>query len=325
MAEQKAAAQPAAAVPVHASLNNLLGTQNGTPRTTSTVNQGSAAANGQPVKPLGALSAGLSNGGQSQSPANVPQNPFAVFLPQPQAPIMVPQNPAPIGQDAQAQFQLLQLLAAQGIPPDEWATALQLLNLQGAIGIVPANNRTRQATVPSRDQDTHNPSPPSQSRRRPRSPYDRQRELSPQHRRDSPGAGQCRSHRDGRGDGRRGNDYRQRIPASRGQRSPTPPRNDAALPPPGPKSIQYDSSLPKGHIKVFSRTLFVGGVTSSEVYLRGLFSKYGVVQTCIVNVEKRHAFVKMINRKDAESARNGMEEYRTGDTQLCVSGTLPAH
>lgn len=70
---------------------------------------------------------------------------------------------------------------------------------------------------------------------------------------------------------------------------------------------------------MLSRTLFVGGVTSSEAHLRSLFAKFGVVQTCIVNVDKRHAFVKMIDRKDAESARNGMEEYKAGDTQLRVS------
>ena len=69
-------------------------------------------------------------------------------------------------------------------------------------------------------------------------------------------------------------------------------------------------------IRVLSRTLFVGGVTSTESHLRGLFSQYGVVQTCIVNVDKRHAFVKMINRKDALSARDGMEQYKTGEMQL---------
>jgi len=67
----------------------------------------------------------------------------------------------------------------------------------------------------------------------------------------------------------------------------------------------------------------VGGVTSSESHLRSLFSQYGVVQTCIVNVDKRHAFVKMINRRDAERARDGMEEYKTGDTQLRVCTIIP--
>jgi protein NRD1 len=43
-----------------------------------------------------------------------------------------------------------------------------------------------------------------------------------------------------------------------------------------------------------------------------------VVQTCIVNIDKRHAFVKMVNRRDAVTAREGMETYKSGDMQLRV-------
>ncbi|KEF63664.1 uncharacterized protein A1O9_01642 [Exophiala aquamarina CBS 119918] len=323
MAKQNAAPQQNPAVPAQSSLNNLLGSHNGTLQPNNTVNPGLAptASNAQGVNPLGALFAGMSNGAQSQSPANVPQNPLAAFLPQPQAPVTMAQNPAPVTQDTQAQLQLLQLLAAQGIPPDQWATALQLLNMQGAnngvngvpfpLPVPAANNWAGQASGPSRDALTR--SPPSQYRRRSRSPgYDRRRDLSPRRRRDSPGADQYRNDRDSR----RGNDYRQRSPAGRRGRTATPPGGDQKLPPPGPKNITRDPTLPKGHIKVFSRTLFVGGVTSSESHLRALFSQYGIVQTCIVNVDKRHAFVKMVNRRDAEKARDGMEEYKTGDTQL---------
>ncbi|OQV03552.1 RNA recognition motif aka RRM, RBD, or RNP domain-containing protein isoform 5 [Cladophialophora immunda] len=338
MAKQNTAAQPAIPAPAQTSLNNLLGAQNGIPLTNSTVNPGlaSAAANGPAVNQLGALFAGLSNGAQSQSPANVPANPLAAFLPQ-QAPApAVPQNPAPLSQDAQAQaqvqLQLLQLLASQGVPPDQWATALQLLNMQAAGGAaagsggggggasasglpfpppVPASNWAGQVQAPGPSRDAQTRSPPGQYRRRSRSPgYDRRRDLSPRRRRDSPGADGYRNDRDGR----RG-DYRQRSPMGRRRRSTTPP-SDYKLPPPGPKNVQWDPTLPKGHIKVYSRTLFVGGVTSSEAHLRGLFSKFGVVQTCIVNIDKRHAFIKMINRQDAESAREGMEEYKVGDMQL---------
>ena len=38
-----------------------------------------------------------------------------------------------------------------------------------------------------------------------------------------------------------------------------------------------------------------------------------------MNIDKRHAFVKMINRHDAVSAREGMEQYKSGDMQLRVS------
>lgn len=53
--------------------------------------------------------------------------------------------------------------------------------------------------------------------------------------------------------------------------------------------------------------------------MRQLFSRYGIVQTCIVNLDKRHAFVKMINRQDAVLAREGMENFKSGDMQLRVS------
>lgn len=57
---------------------------------------------------------------------------------------------------------------------------------------------------------------------------------------------------------------------------------------------------------------------SSEAHLRALFNQFGVVQTCIVNVDKRHAFIKMVNRVDAMKARDGMETYKSGDMQLRV-------
>lgn len=44
-----------------------------------------------------------------------------------------------------------------------------------------------------------------------------------------------------------------------------------------------------------------------------------MVQTCIVNVDKRHAFVKMISRSDAMTAKEGMERYRSAEMQLRVS------
>lgn len=57
---------------------------------------------------------------------------------------------------------------------------------------------------------------------------------------------------------------------------------------------------------------------SSEDVLRGIFSAFGTVQTCIVNVDKRHAFVKMITRRDAMAAKDGMERFKSPDMQLRV-------
>ncbi|KAI9670167.1 MAG: hypothetical protein M1817_004504 [Caeruleum heppii] len=67
---------------------------------------------------------------------------------------------------------------------------------------------------------------------------------------------------------------------------------------------------------ILSRTLFVGGVTCSEQELRNVFSRFGQVQTCIVNQEKRHGFVKMISRVDALAAKEGMENFKPQDMQL---------
>jgi protein NRD1 len=324
MAKQNPAAQPTAGLPGQGSLNSMLGVQNGNPALPPNVN-GLPTANGQPVNPLGAIFAGMSNGvQQTQSPA--PPNPFAAFLPQPQAPPVLPQAapvPAPGSDAQQQQIQLLQILAAQGVPPDQWATALQLLNMQtaqpqtGVPGMpfpapLPANTWPGQNSS-SRDAFTR--SPPNQYRRRSRSPgWERRRDASPRRRRDSPVYGDQRNGTDRDGD--RGNAYRRRSPPRRRQ-SLTPPK-DQALPPPGPRSIEWDRSMPPGCIKVLSRTLFVGGVTSSEPHLRSLFAPYGIVQTCIVNVDKRHAFVKMLYRKDAVVARTAMEEYKDGNNQLRV-------
>jgi protein NRD1 len=71
--------------------------------------------------------------------------------------------------------------------------------------------------------------------------------------------------------------------------------------------------MPREHIKVLSRTLFVGGAGGTEGEIRGIFSRFGKVQTCIVNQEKRHAFVKMVNRRDAVSAKEGMDNIQDPD------------
>lgn len=108
----------------------------------------------------------------------------------------------------------------------------------------------------------HTRSPPY--RRRSRSPWDRRREVSPPRRRESPVYGEYRNESPGRrgaGGMRGGRGYRDRSPGRGRRRSPSPQRNADNLPPPGPKMIEWDPSLPNGCIKVLSRTLFVGGVT----------------------------------------------------------------
>ncbi|KAL4927808.1 Nrd1 complex RNA-binding subunit [Aspergillus undulatus] len=356
MAKQNtgAPAAPAAAAPVNPL--SALSQQGTIPQpTSSSVDQAlqpQAAPAG--VNPYGAVAnpfAALGNLAQNpalvqpQSQSHTPtplaaaQNPLAALLPPATA---APPHPPTMTPDGlQQQLQLLQMLAAQGIPQDQWATALQLLTFSNTAGVTNpsagqmpgfnlpgqnanawgahADSQSRDFGDRERDRD-YMRSPPGGYRRRSRSPgWDRRRDVSPPRRRDSPVYGEYHGDSPGRrgGDprGRRGNDYRQRSPPGRRRRSPSP-RKDPALPPPGPKLIEWDYSIGQGNIKVLSRTLFVGGVTSSEAHLRSLFSKFGIVQTCIVNIDKRHAFIKMISRQDAISAREGMESYKTGDMQL---------
>ncbi|RAH48542.1 Nrd1 complex RNA-binding subunit [Aspergillus brunneoviolaceus CBS 621.78] len=363
MAKQNTAAPAAPAVAAPANPLNAL-SQPGTVLQTmpSSVDQASQPSSGQagvnPYAPGTMVTPFTALGNIVQNPALVPpqnpsqshtpnplaaaQNPLAALLPQSTA---APTQPNSVGPDAlQQQLQLLQLLYAQGIPQEQWGTALQILSLSNATNMgtmnpgqaPPSFNLTAGQNIgawgarpdsQSRDYDRDRDreymrSPPSQyGRRRSHSPgYDRRREASPPRRRDSPVYGEYHGDSPGRrgGDprGRRGNEYRQRSPPGRRRRSPSPSRKDPALPPPGPKFMEWDYSIGQGNIKVLSRTLFVGGVTSSEAHLRSLFSKFGVVQTCIVNIDKRHAFIKMISRQDAVNARDGMESYKSGDMQL---------
>ncbi len=57
----------------------------------------------------------------------------------------------------------------------------------------------------------------------------------------------------------------------------------------------------------------------SEAELRNIFSRFGTVQTCIVNKDKRHAFVKMLTRKDAVSAKENTEDNKSLEVPLRVS------
>ncbi|KAI9041705.1 Nrd1 complex RNA-binding subunit [Aspergillus affinis] len=300
------------------------------------VNPYAAGVMGTPFAALGSVpgaSPGLvqpQSQSQTPNPLGAAPNPLAALLPQATA-APTQQTPSMGPDPLQQQLQLLQALAAQGIPQEQWLPALQLLtNMtagQAPGGFsMPGQNVNAWGARPDsqardfdRDPRDFMRSPPGQYHRgRSRSPgWDRR--PSPPRRRDSPVYGEYHGDSPGRrgGDprGRRAADYRQRSPPGRRRRSPSP-RKDLALPPPGKKFIEWDYSIGQNHIKVLSRTLFVGGVTSSESALRGLFGKFGIVQTCIVNIDKRHAFIKMIGREDAIRARDGMESYRSGEMQL---------
>lgn len=293
MAKQNTAAPAAPAMTAQSNPLSALTQQNSAPQPApSTVEQASQPPNGQAaVNPYAAGTmpmpfAGLGNvtqnptlvQPQSQShtpnPLTAAQNPLAALLPQATAP---PAQPMPaMGTDPlQQQFQLLQLLAAQGIPQEQWGTALQILSLSNATNMgnmnpgqaagytnLPGQNVNAWGSRPDsqsrddRDRD-YIRSPPGQYRRRSRSPgWDRRRDVSPPRRRDSPVYGEYHGDSPGRrgGDsrdmrGRRPNEYRQRSPPGRRRRSPSPPRKDPTLPPPGPKLMEWDYSIGQGNIK----------------------------------------------------------------------------
>lgn len=216
---------------------------------------------------------GMANGanpfaGLMSSVPNFAQNMQSMPNAQPsmQANPMMPQNTTP--QALQQQVQLLQMLQAQGVPQDQWAPLLSALMIaSGAGGGMPGGaaqpswqpNGGYGRDDPSRDRngyDSYNVRSPSgryRDRSRSRSPvgYNRRRDASPPRRRDSPVYGDYgRGGRGRQGVSGRGNEYRQRSPQDRyNRRSDSPRGRDQVLPPPGPKSITFDNSLPSNHIK----------------------------------------------------------------------------
>ncbi|RKP32517.1 hypothetical protein METBISCDRAFT_12140 [Metschnikowia bicuspidata] len=70
-----------------------------------------------------------------------------------------------------------------------------------------------------------------------------------------------------------------------------------------PRSLGFDNTLPQGSFKVMSRTLFVGGLPRGmdEKALASHLRPYAEVQSVIMNTERKHAFVKVFSRKEAEA------------------------
>ncbi|CAI4049714.1 hypothetical protein N7582_004735 [Saccharomyces uvarum] len=70
-----------------------------------------------------------------------------------------------------------------------------------------------------------------------------------------------------------------------------------------PKPVSYDSTLPPDHIKVYSRTLFIGGVPQNmkEWDLANVLRPFAEVQSVILNNSRKHAFVKVYSRHEAEN------------------------
>ncbi|KFZ13849.1 hypothetical protein V502_06404, partial [Pseudogymnoascus sp. VKM F-4520 (FW-2644)] len=269
--------------------------------------------------------------GQNNGAPNYPSNPNLSLG----AGAPAPAAAAGLNPDLQRQIMLIKTLSDAGVPQDQWGGIIAALtqtqaatpvgsgvNVGGApaapYGAAPPNTWN-----PNESRDRGGPneavrSPQGRYRRRSRSQSPARGWNAP---RDSPNS---RRRDDNLGDygrnspgyGRdRHNEYRQRSPARRG-RSPSPPRGFYDGRSGGTKWVEFDHSIPKGSIKVLSRTLFVGGVTCSDQELRRIFDQFGRVQTCIVNKDKRHAFVKMVSRQDAITAKEAMEGSRNPDSSL---------
>ncbi|ODV81619.1 uncharacterized protein CANTADRAFT_46203 [Suhomyces tanzawaensis NRRL Y-17324] len=69
-----------------------------------------------------------------------------------------------------------------------------------------------------------------------------------------------------------------------------------------PRNVGFDPTLPQGSFKVLSRTLFIGGVprTMDEQALSSVLRPYAEVQSVILNSERKHAFIKVYSRREAE-------------------------
>lgn len=69
-----------------------------------------------------------------------------------------------------------------------------------------------------------------------------------------------------------------------------------------PRNVGFDNTLPQGTFKVLSRTLFIGGVPfgMDERALASHLRPFAEVQSVILNSERKHAFVKVYSRREAE-------------------------
>lgn len=71
-----------------------------------------------------------------------------------------------------------------------------------------------------------------------------------------------------------------------------------------------DSSIDIHHIRILSRTLYVGGIqaTTSIEMLRPFFENYNI-ETIILHRGKFNGFVKLHTREDAEKAKNELSSH----------------
>lgn len=210
------------------------------------------------------------------SAAGNPSNPYAAA---PAAPPAPGAGGAGLDPNVQQQIMLIKALADQGVPFDKIPALIQSMTAAAAAtGSFPAMQPpapipAAQGTFPPVQQPwataAPGPAPDQGYQDNVRSPRyrNRSRSRSPErgwNARGSPRGGReygrnspPRGRMDDRDrNGRAGNDYRQRSPRGRHGRSHSP-----SIELQQEKWVEFDPTLPSDHIKVLSRTLFVGGVT----------------------------------------------------------------
>lgn len=240
-----------------------------------------------------------------QPPPSIPQQ-YAVAPPPPQpthvadplAPLrgILPANIINDQAKLVMALNLLQDLQKQGLPMDQWGPILQAFDESSS----PSQPSGANSGAYDRGRDRDRSRSPDRGGKRRASPvYGSYEEIARR---------QGNEDRNGGANGR----YR--------QRSPMQMRDEPMREFPGgkamngmpmqPKYIAIDNNLPPNNIKVLSRTLFVGGANGTQAEIQHVFERFGRVQTCIANRDKRHAFVKMTTRSAALAAKAGMEELQ---------------
>lgn len=97
--------------------------------------------------------------------------------------------------------------------------------------------------------------------------------------------------------------YQQRRGPPPGQFTQEGETNVPGAPHYRPRNLGFDNTMPQGSFKVMSRTLFIGGMPRGmdEKALASHLRPYAEVQSIIMNMERKHAFVKVFSRKEAEA------------------------
>ncbi|KAH3687813.1 hypothetical protein WICPIJ_001188 [Wickerhamomyces pijperi] len=98
------------------------------------------------------------------------------------------------------------------------------------------------------------------------------------------------------------NNNRTNNPSSNGLLYGSNEKNIPGTPHYRQRNFSMDPNLPGGSIKVYSRTIFIGGVPSgmNDHELATILRPYAEVQSVILNSERKHAFVKVYSRSEAE-------------------------